>query len=117
MIEAKPWKIYIVGSRSEAFRRDLLLSEGWNFRPPISKTDSKNGICINGTYATVFTHGKSRQKLFDVRAETERYRSVRVSLVWLKDGCPQLIVDLRNGYHSELLRSEWTGFTIFYRRV
>ena len=101
MIEAKPWKIYIVGSRSEAFRRDLLLSEGWNFRPPISKTDSKNGICINGTYATVFTH----------------YRSVRVSLVCLKDGCPQLIVDQRNGYHSELLRSEWTGFTIFYRRV
>ena len=106
----------LINERPESFRRDLLL-QGWNFSPPTSKTDSKHDVFIDGTAATIFTHGKSRQKLFDVRAETEQYRLVRVSLIWLSEGRPQVIVDRRNGYHSELLRSKWKGFTILFRRA
>ena len=107
----------VIQARSDEFRRNLLPFDDWKFNiPPVSCADSRNEFLIDGEAISVFTHGKSRQKLFDVRVDSDFFRPVRVTLAWHCDGKVQLTVDRRNGYHSELLASKWRGYTIMYHK-
>lgn len=107
----------LIQARSDEFRRNLLPFDDWKFNiPPVSCADSRNEFLIDGEAISVFTHGKSRQKLFDVRVDSDFFRPVRVTLAWHCDGKVQLTVDRRNGYHSELLASKWRGYTIMYHK-